>query len=138
MNNDQAPMTSGGELHGGTANEPAYGWLMVVMAAIGMVATLPGRTHGLGMITERLLADPRLGLDQVAYARMNLWATLLGAIFCLGVGPLVDRFGSRRVLVVVVVLLGATVVAMCRVTNWWTFFALLTLTRGLGQSALSV
>jgi hypothetical protein len=34
-----------------------YGWVMVVLAALAMVATLPGRTHGLGMITERMLAD---------------------------------------------------------------------------------
>ena len=40
-----------------------YGWVMVCVAALAMVATLPGRTHGLGMITERLLADPAFGLD---------------------------------------------------------------------------
>src|SRR5262245_10252900 len=118
--------------------EAAYGWVMVVMAAVGMVATLPGRTHGLGMITERLLADPRLGIDRVEFGRMNFWATLLGATFCLACGPLIDRFGSRRVMTSVVLLLGATVLAMCRVSGWIGFFALLTLTRGLGQSALSV
>src|SRR5919108_3031962 len=96
---------------------PIVGWLMVVMAAIGMVATLPGRTHGLGMITERLLADPRLGIDRVEFGRMNLWATLLGALFCLGCGPLVDRLGSRRVMTGVVLLLGLTVLGMCRVTD---------------------
>ena len=37
---------------------PGYAWVIVVVAALAMVATLPGRTHGLGMITERLLADP--------------------------------------------------------------------------------
>ena len=42
--------------------EQVYGWVMVPLAAVGMVATLPGRTHGLGMITERLLADGRLGI----------------------------------------------------------------------------
>ena len=46
-----------------------------------MVATLPGRTHGLGLITEPLLAD--LGLDRVPFAALNFWATLLGAAFCL-------------------------------------------------------
>ena len=116
-----------------TDAEPAYAWLMVPLAALGMVATLPGRTHGLGMITERLLADPRLGIDRVEFGRMNFWATLVGALFCLGCGPLIDRFGSRRVMTAVVVLLGATVLAMCRASGWLSFFVLLTLTRGLGQ-----
>jgi hypothetical protein len=70
------------------------------------VATLPGRTHGLGMITERLLADGRLGIDRVAFGQMNFWATLIGAAFCLVIGPLVDRYGSRRVMSGVVFLLG--------------------------------
>src|SRR5262245_18855249 len=118
--------------------EAAYGWVMVVMAAVGMVATLPGRTHGLGMITERLLADPRLGIDRVEFGRMNFWATLLGATFCLACGPLVDRVGSRRVMTGVVLLLGLTVLAMSSVTDRWQMFALLVLTRGLGQSALSI
>jgi MFS family permease len=51
---------------------------------------------------------------------------------------LIDRFGSRRVMFGVVILLGATVLGMCQVSGWFAFFMLLTLTRGLGQSALSV
>jgi MFS family permease len=121
-----------------SGREPALGWLMVVMAAVGMVATLPGRTHGLGMITERLLADPRLSIDRALFGRMNFWATLLGALFCLACGPLVDRFGSRRVMTAVVFFLGLVVLGMCRATDRWSFFALLVLTRGLGQSALSI
>jgi MFS family permease len=124
--------------HDKSKPEPALGWLMVVMAAVGMVATLPGRTHGLGMITERLLADSRLGIDRIEFGRMNLWATLLGALFCLACGQLVDRFGSRRVMTAVVLLLGLTVLGMCRVTDRFTFFGLLIFTRGLGQSALSI
>jgi MFS family permease len=119
-------------------DDGSYGWLMVVMAAIAMVATLPGRTHGLGMITERLLTDGRLGIDRVEFGRMNFWATLIGALFCLASGPLIDRYGSRRVMTGVVLLLGVTVLTMCRATGSLSFFLLLTLTRGFGQSALSV
>ena len=48
-----------------------YGWVMVPVAALAMVATLPGRTHGLGMITERLLADePRRAAMGAAARRL--------------------------------------------------------------------
>ena len=83
---------------------------MALLAAAAMVATLPGRTHGLGLITEPLLAD--LGLDRVAFASLNFWATLLGAAFCLPIGWLLDRVGMRTTLAGVLLALGATVVAM--------------------------
>src|SRR5687767_8477706 len=113
-----------------------YGWVNVFMAALAMVGTLPGRTQGLGLITEPLIAD--LQIDRVVYARMNLWATLIGALFCLGVGRLIDRFGSRIVLTIVTLALATAVLLMSGARNIWVIAILITLTRGFGQSALSV
>jgi MFS family permease len=113
-----------------------YGWVMLLVAAAAMVGTLPGRTQGLGLITEALLAD--LQLDRVAYAQMNLWATLLGALSCIGVGRLIDRAGSRGVLAVNAALLAAVVFAMTTVHGATGLFLALLASRALGQSALSV
>jgi len=101
-----------------------------------MVGTLPGRTQGLGLITEPLLAD--LHIDRVTFAAVNLWATLIGAAFCLPYGRLLDRFGSRIVLTVVALGLGVSVIAMRSVEGVGAVFVTVTLTRGFGQSALSV
>lgn len=113
-----------------------YGWVNLVVAAAAMVATLPGRTQGLGMITEPLLKD--LHVTHLAYAGMNGWATLIGSSFCLACGPLIDRFGARTILTAVLVGLAATVLAMSRITGTGGLMATLILTRGFGQSALSV
>jgi MFS family permease len=113
-----------------------YGWVIMGVAALAMVGTLPGRTQGLGLITESLLRDLRI--DRLSFAQMNLWATLLGSLFCIGIGRLIDRWGCRTVLTLVAVLLGAVVVAMSRASGILLPFVLLTLSRGLGQSALSV
>ncbi len=113
-----------------------YGWVNMTVGALAMVGTLPGRTQGLGLITEPLLRD--LQIDRVGYAQINLWATLIGSLFCLGFGRLLDRFGSRAVMTVIVALLGAVVVVMAGATGFAMLFVLVTLTRGLGQSALSV
>jgi MFS family permease len=131
------------------AHPPAWRWVHVAVAALAMVATLPGRTHGLGLITEPLLRD--MHLDRVAYGSINLWATLLGAVFCLPCGWLVDRLGARFVLTTLLAALGAVVVVMSQVQGDWfvsvpmvgivgavDLFILVLLTRGLGQSALSV
>ncbi len=113
-----------------------YGWVVLGLAALAMVGTLPGRTQGLGLITEPLLRD--LGVSRVAYAQINLAATLLGGLFCLGIGKWMDRHGSRIVLTTIAVALGTVVVAMSRVSGAATLFVAVTLTRGIGQSALSI
>ena len=113
-----------------------YGWVVMVMAALAMVGTLPGRTQGLGLITESLLKD--LNLDRVTFAQMNLWATLIGSLFCLGFGRLQDQLGSRVVLTVLALSLGGVVLAMSATASVTMLFVLLTFTRGLGQSALSI
>ncbi len=112
-----------------------YSTTCILAAALAMVATMPGRTMGLGMATEPLLRD--LSLSRLEYGHINLWATLIGAGFALGAGRLLDRFGARTVLTVLTLLLGMVVMALSRVTRPWGLFFWVTLTRGLGQSALS-
>ncbi|MFM7151013.1 MAG: MFS transporter [Gemmataceae bacterium] len=112
------------------------------MAALAMIATLPGRTHGLGLITEPLLND--LGLDRLVFALINLWATLIGAAFCLPAGWMIDRVGVRLALAGITLPLGLVVICMSQLQNSWALpmvpalGVLVLLTRGLGQSALSV
>ena len=112
-------------------------WTQVVLASVLMLATLPGRTQGLGLVTEPLLAD--LHLDRLTYANLNLWATLVGALLCFPTGWAIDRFGLRWITAGITLLLGLVV---------WRFsafagsiallFTLLLATRAFGQSALSV
>jgi MFS family permease len=113
-----------------------YGWVVLAVAALAMVGTLPGRSQGLGLITEPLLRD--LAVDRVRFAEINFVATLVGSLFCFGIGGLVDRHGSRIVLTVLSLVLGAMVMAMSGTSGGVVLLAFVTLTRGLGQSALSV
>ncbi len=117
-----------------------YGWWPILVGAMAMAATYPGRTHGLGMVTEPLLVD--FGLadpdGRVFFASLNFWATLIGAAFCLPVGWLFDRYDQRLILVGNLLLLGLAVLGMSAANTWMTLFVTLILTRGLGQSALSV
>lgn len=113
-----------------------YGWVTVALAALAMVGTLPGRTQGLGLITEPLLADLRI--DRVRFAEMNLWATLLGALFCLPVGRLLDQLGPRVLLATIALALGAVVLGMSAAHSSAMLFLLLVLSRGFGQNALSI
>jgi MFS family permease len=113
------------------------GWINVVLAAIVMLATLPGRTQGLGLITEPMLRD--LQVDRVSYANINLWATLLGAAICLPIGRVFDTVGLRIATCVLTLALAATVWAMSGLAGGaLALFLLVLATRTFGQSALSV
>src|SRR5436309_3428996 len=113
-----------------------YGWIVLLVAAAAMVGTLPGRTQGLGLITEPLLADLRI--SRVRFAELNFWATILGSVGAIGVGQAIDRHGSRAVLTFVTVALALVVCAMSQTSSFAALALWITLTRGLGQSALSV
>jgi MFS family permease len=110
--------------------------LVVVIGALAMVGTLPGRTHGLGLFTKSILNDFQLTAER--FGTINLWATLLGAAFCLAIGRIIDRFGAGRVLTGAALALGATVLLISRIEGVPALFGAILLTRGLGQSALSV
>ena len=102
-----------------------------------MVATLPGRSVGIGLITEPLIAD--LGISRLDFAEKNFWATIFGALFNLICGVSIDRFGVRAVVTAVLFVLGAVVLGFSQVASGGiVFIFLLILMRGVGQSALSV
>jgi MFS family permease len=113
-----------------------YGWIVLLVAAAAMVGTLPGRTQGLGLITEPLLADLRI--SRIRFAELNFWATILGSVGAIGVGQAIDRVGSRGVLTVVTIALALVVCAMSQTSSFAALALWVTLTRGFGQSALSV
>jgi MFS family permease len=116
--------------------ERRYGWIVLLVSAAAMVGSLPGRTQGLGLVTEPLLVD--LGIDRVTYATLNLWATLIGSAGALGIGYAIDRAGSRLVLTIVLAALGLVVCLMSLAETFFSLAIWITLTRALGQSALSV
>ena len=100
-----------------------------------MVATLPGRTVGLGLITEQLLAD--LAMTRSSYAQLNLWATFIGALFIFATGPALDR-SIRWTTAAVLAGLSGTVFWLANLPGPGLLLPVLILTRGLGQSSLSL
>jgi MFS family permease len=118
--------------------KPYTGWLMVPLAALAMVGTMPGRTNFLGVVSQPLIADPAFQLTDRGFSHLNLLAVLLGSVLVLPVGWLIDRLGVRVVLGGVAAALGASVLGMAASESWMMLAGTLVLVRGLGQAALSV
>lgn len=118
-------------------NRSSFPWLQLLVAVIAMLLTIPGRTQGLGLITEPILRDPVLLLSRTEFAWLNLLATLAGATFALPAGWLMDRFGTKWIMMGILLLLGISTYYFAGAMTQGSFFAGLILMRALGQSALS-
>ena len=121
-----------GEPAAESASSQRGAWQNVGVAALLMVATFPGRTYSIGLLTEPLKLD--FHLDDVTFGHINLWATLLGELFCLPCGWLIDRFGIRSVLVGVLLGLSASVFGLSAADSVTVLAGTILLIRGFGQS----
>jgi len=111
-------------------------WGIVLLAALMMLGTLPGRTFGLALLTESILAE--FELSRTRYGLINLVTALLGSGFALIAGALIDRFGLRRTATVILLCLGISTIAFSEVASLGFLVVALVTARGFGQSALSI
>jgi MFS family permease len=111
-------------------------WTTIAIAAAAMVATLPGRTFGLGLVERQMSGE--LGLTEMTVGHINLWATLVGALACFPAGWIIDRCGLRVALFGTALCLGAVTRALASVDSAPLLFLLVLCTRAFGQSAMSV
>ncbi len=113
-----------------------YGWLMLPVAVIATVVTGVGQTYGISVFNPSLLES--LGISLSALSGAYMAGTLLASLPQTFIGSLMDRFGIRRTMFGVVVLLGGACLIFARVNTLFTlslgFFTL----RLLGQGALSL
>jgi len=113
-----------------------YGWVVLAAATVGMAATLPAQTAGVSLFIDAMIAD--LGLSRTSVSWMYTAATVAGAAALPLVGWLLDRFGPRRAVTLISLLLALTCVGMGYVGGWIALLVGFLLLRGLGQGALAL
>ncbi|MFQ5955555.1 MAG: MFS transporter [Kiloniellales bacterium] len=111
-----------------------YGWVILGVAMAGMFASGPGQSHMFSVFIGPIGAD--LGLSTSAIASAYAVATLVAASGLPFMGRLVDRHGARRMVSIVVVLLGLACMGFGATTGLiWLAFGFMAL-RFLGQGSL--
>jgi len=84
---------------------PHTGWIVLFAAFAGVFATTPGQTVGVSSFVDPIAAD--LGIARERVLLMYSVGTFLGILTAPSIGRLVDCFGPRRLIVPVVLALGA-------------------------------
>ncbi len=74
-----------------------YGWWILVVTTVGMLASIPGQTMGVGVFTEHLLQESGLGRLEISMAYMV--GTIASSLLIPLGGRLLDQWGSRVMIV---------------------------------------
>jgi len=83
-----------------------YGWWILVVATVGIVASIPGQTMGVSVFTDSLIEHT--GLSRLAVSHAYLIGTVASALALPVGGVWIDRFGARWIGTLAALGLGAT------------------------------
>ena len=83
-----------------------YGYVILVIGSIGVLASIPGQTIGVSVFTDPV--KDALGLTRNQFSNAYMLGTLLSSFFVARAGILFDRFGARYVAFFAAFLLGVS------------------------------
>ncbi len=113
-----------------------YGWLMVPVAIIAQAATGVGQTYGVSVFNPSLLDS--LGITLTALSGAYMVGTLLASLPQSFIGSLMDRFGIKKTMIGLVILLGGACIFFAQVNSLVMLLLGFFLLRLLGQGGLSL
>ncbi|MCJ7625180.1 MAG: MFS transporter [Anaerolineaceae bacterium] len=113
-----------------------YGWMMVPIALLTNLATMPGQTIFISIFNPYFQETLNLSLSQISGAYMV--CTLLAAVPQPYLGKWIDRLGFRSMMIYVVILLGLTCMLTSRIQNIWMLVLSFFFLRLFGQGILSL
>ncbi len=111
-----------------------YGWIMVPLSMVALVASSPGQTFGVSIFNEPMRLALGLSYSQLTGAYMI--GTLLGALPITYFGALMDRHGGRLTTLVTITLFCLACLVTAFVQGWITLVLAFCMLRMLGPGAL--
>lgn len=112
-----------------------YGWLVVSAGTLSIFACIGLGRFALGMLLPAMAPSLDLSYSQMGLiSTFNFVGYLLAVLAC---GSLTERFGTRKIIFVALLLVGVTMIMICWAENFLTLLFLYMLT-GLGSGAANV
>ena len=100
-----------------------YGWWIVVAAFLNLFLVVGIIFYGFPVFYPSLVESLHFTRAQLIQGFLIGFA-LVGVLFSFVVGVLIDRVGSRRVILVGVVIVGGSMILMGTITRLWHYYAL--------------
>lgn len=111
-----------------------YGWTIVAVASLGIFVSGPGQSHTFSVFVEPIGRD--LGVSKATLATAYGLATLAAAFLLPRMGRLFDRYGPKRMLTIVVLLLGLACLFFGAAANFLWLSIGFALLRFFGQGSM--
>ena len=111
-----------------------YGWGVVAVATLIMFCSGPGQSHTFSVFVDLIAAD--LDISKSFIASSYGLATLFAALGLTRMGAFVDRYGPRKVLIVVSILLGIACIIFGAAAGIITLSLGFMVLRFLGQGSM--
>ena len=107
-----------------------YGWVVLIVGSVGVLASVPGQTAGVSVFTDHL--TEATGLSRLQLSIAYLIGTGTSGLLLSRGGSAIDRHGSRRVAVVAVIGLASTLIGLSMVGPMSTATGLAVMSLGFG------
>jgi MFS family permease len=113
-----------------------YGWVIVFVGGLGVFFSGPGQTYSISVFIDSYIKE--FGWDRSLVSSIYSFATLLAGLLLFLVGRLVDRFGQRRMTLIIGVLFGLACFWNSIVVTPVMLFIGFFLLRILGQGSMTL
>ncbi len=107
-----------------------YGWVVLAVGSIGVLASVPGQTAGVSVFTDSLTET--VGLSRLQLSVAYLIGTGSSGLLLSRGGRAIDRYGSRRVAIAAVIGLATTLVGLSLVGPMPAVVGLAVMSLGFG------
>jgi len=111
-----------------------YGWIIVAVANLGIFSSGPGQSHTFSVFVGPIGKD--LDLSSTSIASAYGLATLIAAFMLPYMGKLIDKYGARKTLIIVSIILGFSCVFFVAASNFLMLTVGFGFLRFFGQGSL--
>lgn len=112
------------------------GWTMLGISAAAQFLSAPGQSYSVAVFKDPMRAS--LGVSESSFALAYGFATIISGALLPWIGRWIDRYGARRMLPGIALLLGLGCLAMSQVAGLVGLYFCFSWVRSLGQGALSL
>ena len=119
-----------------TASPIYYGWVVWMVAIVGMIASSPGQSFSVSLFMDFFIED--FDLDRTTVSSLYGAGTFIASLGLTWIGRHLDRVGNRRMGMAIGVLFGCVLCLCALISGPFMLLVVFVGIRGLGQGSLTL
>ncbi|MCF7925058.1 MAG: MFS transporter [Candidatus Izimaplasma sp.] len=113
-----------------------YGWYIVMLSGVTLLMSSPGQTYSISVFINAY--QDTFDFSSTMISSAYSIATIISGLSLIFMGKMIDRFGARRMLIIVAIMLAITAFYNSFVTSIYMVFAGFVFLRYFGQGSMTL